>query len=82
MTLGVVERGSGSAPASLPLTYVVQPPLEKANGNGNGNGHKDDDSKSHEAKLQEALRDTRLKVLKVRRATACRSIIRFPERFH
>lgn len=69
LTLGQVERGSGAAPDKFSVRYVAPPAAEKANGGGKSSTDEEEDAKSQEQKLQEALRDTRLKVMKVRRSS-------------
>ncbi|GLC44539.1 hypothetical protein PLESTB_000062200 [Pleodorina starrii] len=65
LTLGQLKRGGGTAPHEFTVSYLV-PPAASTSGNGNGNGAKDDKAadKAPAEKLNEAIRDAKIKVMK------------------
>lgn len=69
LSLGQLRRGgTGAAPTRLPLSYLVQPPPEKAANGGSGAAAVDPSAvvKTVEEKLAEALRDAQITFMKVR----------------
>ncbi|MEW5301337.1 MAG: hypothetical protein WDW36_004201 [Sanguina aurantia] len=67
LSLGQLRRGgSGAAPARLPLSYLVQPPPEKAANGGSGAAAVDPSAavKTVDERLGEALRDAQIAFMK------------------
>ncbi|GIL53884.1 hypothetical protein Vafri_9378 [Volvox africanus] len=69
LTLGQLKRGGGAAPHKFAISYLVPPTPSTATapgGGGNSGGGKDDAGadKAPEEKLNEAIRDAKIKLMK------------------
>ncbi|GIM09954.1 hypothetical protein Vretimale_13739 [Volvox reticuliferus] len=65
LTLGQLKRGGGAAPHKFAFSYLVPPTPSAPGASGGGNGKDDAGAdKSPEQKLDEAVRDAKIKLMK------------------